>query len=256
MVESKSNQPRPHREYIHPPIIDAVIELRFAEELSEAEKFKLSEKFADEYELAEELVSQRISVSVNPNSISASSDILDRFVKRSKIDQPHIVNIGTKIFGTGVLAPYDGWESLFERFRDGWKKVRKHTKHRTIDRIGVRYVNRLDLKPNGEGVVDYEDFLNLRINLPSDFQSIFDYDLTFRTVIESIGCGVTVRSGLAPPAVPGRSSFFLDVDVWKDLGAPQKEADVYKLLQDMRVEKNNLFETFITDRARELFNEK
>jgi uncharacterized protein (TIGR04255 family) len=65
---------------------------------------------------------------------------------------------------------------------------------------------------------------------------------------------VSVRSGIAPPAVPGRVSFTLDVDVKRNLEVPQKDADVFELLAAMRKAKNDLFETFITDEARELFN--
>jgi uncharacterized protein (TIGR04255 family) len=56
--------------------------------------------------------------------------------------------------------------------------------------------------------------------------------------------------------VPGKLSFSLDIDVWRQVDVPQKDNDVLELLGKMRDAKNQLFETFITDKARDLFNAK
>lgn len=254
MKKSDEKKQSSHKQYLHPPIIDAIIELKFATEITEAEKLKISKRFASNYEIVEDVVAQKISVAVNSKSVSTTSLVVERIIKRSSIDEPHFVQIGDRILNVACGAPYEGWEALFERFCSCWAIAKKGMKFRPIERIGVRYINRLDLKPNRKGQVQYENYLRLRINLPKDFQLIFDYNLMFQTSLEDIQCGVTVRSGPAPPAVPGRSSFLLDVDVWRDVDVPQRENEVYELLGQMRQGKNSLFETFITDKARALFD--
>jgi uncharacterized protein (TIGR04255 family) len=242
------------RQYKHPPIIDAVIELRFTDDLTDEMKAKVASKLAPGYELSEELVSQHISVAVGAETVSTTATVADRIVRRTKFDRAQLVQLGNRILNVGGNAPYEGWESLFDRFKDAWEIAKSVWKFRAIERVGVRYINRLDLRPDQTGTVEYEDFLNLRINLPPQFPAISHYDLSFRTRIPDINCGATVSSGAAPPAVPGRISFLLDVDVWRETEVPQKQDAVYALLGEMREAKNNLFELFVTDKARESFD--
>lgn len=253
-MTAKRRAAAPHREYLHPPIVDAVIELRFADDVGDDVKEKLSKKISAEYELCEKVEAQTISVAFNPETVSATRTVADRIVRRTKSDSSQSVQIGNRILNVGGNAPYEGWSSLFQRFDRTWKAARRIWKFRTIDRIGVRYINRLDLEMDESKTVNYEDYLHLRINLPEEFPLISDYDLSFQTSRPEIQCGVTVRSGAVPPAVPGRASFVLDIDVWREIAVPQKEEDVHVLLGKMREAKNELFETFVTDKARKLFD--
>lgn len=242
------------RNYSAPPIVEAILELRFADELTDADRERVSKKFASRYPSLETGVQQIIGVQVNQNGIALNSTVQERITRRRNLDSPAIVQIGTRIFGVIAPAPYTGWEELFDRFVEDWAAAKKIWKYRPISRIGVRYLNRIDLVPDADGVVEYEDFLNLRINLPENFPSIFNYDLGFQSGIEEIRCGVNVRSGIVEPAVPGRTSFTLDIDVWRQADVPQKDAEVFELLGLMREAKNELFETFITDEARKIFD--
>ena len=249
-----SSQPENEFQYAVAPIIDAIIELRFQDELSDNDRERASKKFAQRYPIVDEVVQQRIEVEVNPERIATNLVILERMSKRTHTDLPHIIQIGGHILSVATGAPYEGWSNLFDRFVSDWAVAKKLWGYRTIQRIGVRFINRIDLAPNEDGTVDYEHYLNLRINLPEDFPPTLGYSLMFRTNLEEIKCGVIVRSEVAPPAVPGRQSFTLDLDVSRDIDLPQKEVAVFELLEEMRKAKNALFETFITDKARELFN--
>ena len=242
------------RSYTAPPIVDAVIELRFEDALSDADRERVSKKLAPRYPLVEEGTKQEIGVHVEPHGIAVRTNLQDRITKRRSVETAGIVQIGNHILGVATGAPYGGWNDLFERFVDDWSTAKKIWKYRRISRIGVRYINRIDLERDEAGLVEYENYLNLRINLPETFQPIYNYGLGFQSSIEEIKCGLTVRSESVEPAVPGRNSFTLDVDVWREVEVPQKGADVFELLKQMRKGKNDLFETFITDEARKLFD--
>lgn len=254
MSESPNSRRDARREYRHAPIIDAIIELRFVDTLSDDQKTKVAGKFASEYQISEEKVAQVINVAVSSQTVATTTSIADRIIKRTNAETGHIVQIGNQILNVGGGAPYEGWDSLFARFLAAWKVAKKSWGFRSIERVGVRFINRLDLRPNEAGQVDYEDYLHLRIKLPKDFPVIHGYNLMFELALADIKCGVTVRSGAVEPAVPARASFLLDVDVWREIDLPQKESEVYALLAEMREGKNYLFETFITNKARELFN--
>lgn len=242
------------RNYSAPPIIEAIVELRFANDLTDADRERVSKRLASRYPSVEEGVQQVIGLQVNQTGIAVNTTVQERITRRRSLDSPALVQIGTHILGVVAAAPYAGWDELFDRFVEDWSLAKKIWKYRHINRIGVRYLNRIDLTPDPNGVVEYEDFLNLRINLPEEFPSIFNYNLGFQSGIEEIKCGVTVHSGIVEPAVPGRTSFTLDIDVWRQVEVPQKDGEVFELLGLIRKAKNDLFETFITDEARRIFD--
>ena len=49
-------------------------------------------------------------------------------------------------------------------------------------------------------------------------------------------------------------SLLLDIDLFKDQNIPQKDKEFWDLLAALRHQKNMLFEAFVTDQARELFD--
>jgi uncharacterized protein (TIGR04255 family) len=244
------------RNYFAPPIIDATIELRFQDTVNEADRERVSKKFASRYPLVEQGTVQQILVNVQATRIAAQAGVQEHLIRRRTPESAAVVQIGDHVFDVATGAPYAGWHELFERFVEDWAVAKRVWKYRPIQRIGMRYINRLDLEPNEGGLVDYEDYLNLRINLPERFPPTTAYELGFQSTIEAIKCGVTVQSGTVPAAVPGKLSFSLDIDVWRQVDVPQKDNDVLELLGKMRDAKNQLFETFITDKARDLFNAK
>lgn len=242
------------RNYFAPPIIDATIELRFQNSLSEADRERVSKRLARRYPLSEDGTLQRMLVNVQPTGVATQMNVEEPLTRRRSPDTPAVVQIGNFVFGVATGAPYGGWHQLFERFVEDWGAAKRVWKYRPIQRIGMRYINRIDLAPNDSKLVEYEDYLRLRINLPETFPPTTDYELGFQSTVESIKCGVTVQSGTAPAAVPGKLSITLDIDLWRLDDVPQKDAEVLELLGEMRKAKNHLFETFITDKARELFD--
>ncbi|MGA9581764.1 MAG: TIGR04255 family protein [Allosphingosinicella sp.] len=242
------------RQYRAPPIIDAIIEVRFGSLLTEAERQRVSTKFEKRYPFVQEVVNQRIAVTVGAAGSNLDTIDEEHIFRRTSAEMPEVLQVGSKIFSVASQAPYQGWDYLFDRLVSDWAIARKVWGYRPIERVGLRFINRLDLKPDASGVVEYERYLNLRINLPESFPHIYGYSLDFMTAVDEIGCDVRVQSGVTDPGMPGGTSFLLDIDVWRQREVPQKDVEVLELLGEMRVAKNGLFETFITDEARALFN--
>ena len=72
--------------------------------------------------------------------------------------------------------------------------------------------------------------------------------------IEDIGCKLTLNSAVVPAPILDHASFIIDQDIAKEVDLPQSDNDIYELLNEIRVRKNNVFEACISDRARELFH--
>jgi uncharacterized protein (TIGR04255 family) len=70
---------------------------------------------------------------------------------------------------------------------------------------------------------------------------------------DETGCRVTINTGPVATPLLGYASFVLDIDVARESDIPQREDELWKLIDRMGVAKTMIFEQCITDKARELF---
>lgn len=239
------------RVYSAAPITEAVLELRFADAVDLAEIEKASKKVAARY--PSETRHQSKTAKIDLAAEAAEFTDLGISVRRSSVDESDIIVIGPKNFLVSRVAPYQNWEHFFGRISADWKDAKKVFGHRTIERVGLRYINRLDL-PQVDNNVTFEDYLNVFVRLPDMYPVIGPYNLQLEMAVKNPDCMVTINSGVVDPVVPGRVSFLLDIDVAKTDKAPQKTDDLFELLQAMAVKKNEIFESLITDKTRALID--
>src|SRR6202007_3259742 len=76
-------------------------------------------------------------------------------------DQTQIVLAWPAQFVFSQLAPYPGWDVFFERFRRDWGLWKRTLGYRKITRIGVRYINRIDIPAAITPIIQQEDYLNI-----------------------------------------------------------------------------------------------
>jgi len=129
-----------------------------------------------------------------------------------------------------------------------WKAI---AVYRKIARIGVRYINRIDIPWPG-GPIDLSKYLRLQIDVPQPpFPHISQQ--TAQVVFDFDDCQVIVNMGVVPSALVDHFSYALDFDFGRDRAVPQADADIWNYIESIRERKNMLFEASITDRTRTLF---
>ena len=121
-----------------------------------------------------------------------------------------------------------------------------------ISRIGVRYVNRIDIPVSGP-VLEQEEFLNVYPKLPDILGPMNAYAVQAVLSIKDIGCKLTLNSAVVPSPILDHASFLFDQDIAREIDPPQSDDAISGLLNEIRIRKNKVFETCITDRARALF---
>lgn len=177
-----------------------------------------------------------------------------RLVSRSGTD---VVLVTTQAIVFGRLAPYPGWANFKEAASTVFGRARTTVGYQPINRLGVRYINRLDL-PEVEGVspggqvgsylLVQPGFSASAMPLTRSFTLQFGFDVQ----IPDCTCTMTVATVQSP--VPHHNGVLLDIDIARNANVPQIEQDIRMLLDQIRHEKNRIFEISITDRARELFS--
>jgi uncharacterized protein (TIGR04255 family) len=125
-----------------------------------------------------------------------------------------------------------------------------------LARIGVRYVNRLDIPLEGTGRIQVEKYLRVSPQLPDELgDPMSTYAMQVVLPLGSDDCGLILNSSTVPSPLVGFASFVLDLDVYCETSLPRRDDELWTLLDKMRDHKNRLFERCITDAARVVFNQ-
>lgn len=243
-VTEAAGEPR----YTAPPILEAVIQFQFVDTLAESVFRKIGKRLKRAY--ANELASENVNVHVDFQNRKATFDANPQ-LKLSSIDETDVVAITNNTMTWSRLAPYEGWADLRDRVKRDLQEAYAITGFRQVLRVGVRYVNRIDVPTNGERIVRYEDYLTINIDLPDCWPTIDNYAWRFEKNFDDLHA--IVQSVIVEPEVVNTSAFLLDIDVVAQKNLPAKSEDVFALLDRMRALKNELFELSISDLARAKF---
>jgi uncharacterized protein (TIGR04255 family) len=148
------------------------------------------------------------------------------------------------------LAPYSGWDTFFDRFKRDFTAVKRSNTNRSISRVGLRYINRVDIPATGN-VVEHEKFVDMYPHVPDTLGPMVGFSMQAQFAIDSIGALTNVNSMPVPPVKLRHASFLMDIDVYKTISTTMTDDALYALLEKMRIEKNRIFEACVTQRARE-----
>jgi uncharacterized protein (TIGR04255 family) len=241
--------------YKQPPITEAVIELRFAAPMETGEIEKVSAALKSLYPLQQPIrgVGVHLNVPSGREGAATAQPIETHGYRLSTEDQTQIVLVFPTQFIFSQLAPYSGWDVFFGRFCRDWALWKRTLSYRKITRIGVRYINRIDIPLATTSIIKQEDYLNIYPHLPATLDPVMSYSVVAQRPVPDIGCILTLNSSSAPSPLLGHGAFIIDQDIAKEGDPPQNDEGIYALLNQIRVKKNEIFEACITPRARELF---
>jgi uncharacterized protein (TIGR04255 family) len=239
--------------YKRPPITEAVIEFRFAQPLALPDMEKARHDFAREFPAVSRL--ENFEVQVTDQPVSPSVKLTAGYRMHSN-DGTEIISITVFAVSFSRLAPYNGWEAFSESALGVYKRFRSLVGYTQIGRIGVRYVNRLDIPVANPNVpVRLEHYITIQPEYPENgLPALQTFAVQGVFKIES-GYLVTINVASVPPPLPRFMSILLDIDLGAADNVPQKTDDMRDLINTMRDEKNRIFELCITDETRETFNQ-
>lgn len=237
--------------YNNPPITEAVIEIRFSSTVDEAVRKRLAKKFEKHYSEVKPLESHKYEFDLSGQSVKNS--VVRTDYRLSSGDMSEILILRDSAFLLSQLAPYVSWEAFISRFERDWTNFEKSTGHNEISRIGVRFINRIDIPKSGE-LLHESEYVNIYPTLPETLQPTMGYSIQSRKRIEHIESLLSLSSAIVESPVPRHISIVLDQDIARENNLPQRTQKIIEYLNEVRVEKNKIFESCITDKARELFN--
>lgn len=235
--------------YTAPPIVEAVVQIIFSDPLSENEYRKITRRLGRKYAngLDQKVMDVKIEIEAQNANFVATSQM--RF---SSNDQTDVLTCSEKSFIWSRLAPYEGWDAMFERVKSDLESAYEVTGYNKLERVGVRYINRLDLPAKDGDIIRYEDYLAINISVPSAWVAVDSY--AWRLEKDFGDFRAIIQSATAEAEVPDTAAFILDIDVITRGKVPAKMSEIWGMLQEMRTLKNEIFEISIIDTARKSFS--
>jgi uncharacterized protein (TIGR04255 family) len=175
-------------------------------------------------------------------------------------DEPQLVQVRRSGYSFNRFRPYKDLDDYLPEIERTWKIFVALLSPLAVRRIGLRFINRIDLPPVEE-IVDLGEYLNLGSRLPEDVSLKFTSVLNEYSAVEDISENeVKVRfvireQDLPPPwrretplpvilDIAGSRRGSADPQVWENISAT---------IQSLRRMGNAIFRSSLTERCLNLF---
>lgn len=238
------------RNYPKAPIVQVVIQVVFQKKISDAQLNQAAAKLAKGYANRQDLKTRELAVNADQAHVEIISE--ETVIRFTSSDETEICSIGPGSFNIEQLTPYPGWDSLFARWSRDFQAVVRLTNRTGVARIGVRFINRLDLPPAVDQCYPNEA-TTIGISLPDHFKNLTALGLNAQAEFGTRPFKLIFNTALADSVVPDTHAMILDFDVIVEKNVPQKAEAIFELLGEIRILKNDMFEQSITDYARGRF---
>lgn len=241
--------------YPRPPVVEAVIEFVTETRISSDTLDAMATRLASEY--PEHNLEKDIEVRIDGTGAAPTVHTSDESQRHrlTSDDQADIVIFSPTNLATVRLGSYQGWDSLYQKARRNWRLWSKGPAGRKISRIGLRYINRLDIPNDGRDEMSLHDYLTFVPLVPPISQkpmASFLIQVTKPTIDPNWDANL-LSTIVVPSPLVNHMSILLDIDVFRTRDIPSKESEMFEVLQQGRNLKNSIFETCVTNTARALF---
>ena len=247
---------RTGRHYAHAPITEAVIEVRC--ELPSDVSLDDLKRVADPAQFSLVGPSLQISGQVNVSEAgitgNTSGEQIGHVFRRN--DGRRLIQARLNGFAFSAFTPYDRWEIFSGEVWSNWLNYQSVARPIRATRLGVRYVNRIDVP---QSTIEIKDYLRTAVDVsPYLPQIIAGYFLQIVVPLPRFDASATIVSTIVPPPSEYTSSLILDIDTWRDVDITLASSAGYEGLRDqvevLREAKNYVFEACITDATRGLIS--
>lgn len=234
--------------YPRPPIVEAIVEFRFAVALdASALAEQLSARIRHRYPKRQEQTGTETTVTVEPGGVSAKTQPAPSVIFLASDDELRRVGCTSWSLSLHVLSPYPGWERFREQIDEVMAAVPKEVSGIPIAALTVRYIDQVPL-PEGADPGDY-------LTLAPRPQSLPNMTTSLHLVLQSDDSkGTRARLFVAssPPATKVEILYDLLLQRTTNVGCV---ADGFwpDIVEELHVRQRDVFEESITDRMRGLF---
>jgi uncharacterized protein (TIGR04255 family) len=163
-------------------------------------------------------------------------------------DGKHIAWFTRDGFMFSRLQPYQDWSHLFGEAMRLWQVHVRVAKPLEIQRVGVRFINRIEMEP---GSVCYEDYIRLPADRPEGLDVPFTGFFHLDTLaVPGYSLAVNIIRTVQPPQSQNAGvAVILDIDAFSTTPFKMGQEELEQNLGQMRWLKNKVFYGIIAEKA-------
>jgi uncharacterized protein (TIGR04255 family) len=247
--------------YSKAPITEAVIDFLMASMVPQSDQDRIVARLRNDYPHVSDLQEMAVDLDVTGGSLRIDQKL--RGHKLMSDDRLDTATVQPNRLTISRLAPYTGWEALEARARADWNTWRRFAGHKNILRIGVRFINRIDIPAkttksllSTAASADLSRYVRLLAQDPVNAGTPIDsYLIQIIRPSKLDNWKHSITSTLVtPPALVNYISILLDIDVFRQNDIPHHPDRLFETLNEARLIKNDIFERCITDDTRTLIS--
>lgn len=239
----------PRKTYKRAPIIEAIVDFRFIA-VDDFDFLKLDSamrgKFSSRYPNIEKQIRKEFRIDVT-NPAEPPSVVSHEVLRLASLDGKKILHLKPDNFTFSQLAPYECWDNFVKEVRAGVKGFLDQCSPRIITRVAVRFINRFDFPGPS---VDLSEYLKIYPQMPPSFE-LNSFTMQSIIPLDDIKSMLVVRQALVAPHKPDTVSILLDFDLFNEEIRDNIDR-VWDFLEELQRKKNQIFESSITDKTRDL----
>ena len=242
--------------YKNPPIVEAVCEFRFSKNTVWDSHIpsKLYEKIKDEFPNTEKRKEQHLKINTTEKGIENSHlESTDRCVYLNN-ERTILIQIAPRMISISCLKPYPSWEVFREKIKLAYDILGELTEINEIDRIGLVYVDKIEIP---EKRVELEEYFKFYPHLSNELPQVIGNFI--------IGCDFVYNEGRdlcrlqltkAMPEKKENNAFLLTTDYFTAKVNSVKPGDAINWIEDAHIEIKKIFIGCITEKSEDLFNKE
>lgn len=244
------------RLYNKPPLVETVCEFQFVGKewdwtLPGLVYQEIKEKFPKKRQ------ANVLEVELNAQEADGKPQLKGGSVARMQFlraDGSALVQIGPHLLAVNHLAPNPHWEDVKPLIFEMFETYQRIAHPAGFKRIGLRYINRIEIP---EASFNFSDYFNFLPAIPkeipaSDFGSLF---MRIELPYLKDNGRLFLTLGTAPDVKPETNVFILDLDFFTHIPSELALDGVQGWIETAHQHIETAFEACLTDKLRELFEE-
>lgn len=240
--------------YKNPPIIEALCEFQFEPDSSWDLVIPglIYEQLRDAFPKRRQAKQLAVDVSASPEGVEQQVRTTNR-MQFLREDEKALVQVGPHLLAVNHLKPYPSWKEFVPLIERGLRTYCDVVDTDNIHRVGLRYINRIEIPGQGINLADFFKFYPfLGPNLPQEYGSFMvGIDVPYEDSRDILRLQLTRTSVETPDTI----AILFDLDY--SLVKPGEVAlnDVFEWVSVAHHHIEEAFEAGITDRLRHSFGE-
>lgn len=242
------------RRYRNSPIVEALCEFQFEPDSpwDLAMPGLVYGKLQDTFPKRRQARQLAVAISAGPKGVEQQVRTTDR-MQFLREDEKALVQVGPYLLAVNHLKPYPSWQEFVPLIKKGFSSYCDIVGPKSIHRVGLRYINRIEVPGQGIELEDYFEFRPfIGPSLPQEFGPfVVGIQVSYEGSRDILKLQLTNASVETPDTV----AMILDLDYF--LVKPGEVA-LDSVLEWVGVAHNYVeeaFEACITDRLRRMFEE-